>query len=638
MSAVSWQEPVAPERAVPGSEAASSRDPRLRYWRDVLAAAVEIALRQYQTVWSLPDGDDATRAVSAIGLLHEPATEPWPLELPDSGRLAELVRRTAIPPSDEAVLAAAWWSALDPQMAVAFGCVHDDRSRRVPSLGMLHALLARYGVDVPLAIPLGHRLVSAGLMEPVPDAAASVCLPATTAALLAGVRGVVPGAGVPPRLDHTANRIAGLIEAGACVLVRCAVPGDRAALRDAVAAALSLPVAPTPRPANVARLLHRMAQELPAVLLEPGEAAPAAAVLAFAGPAAAPSAGWQVVDVPAPEVAEAELCWLRALRKAGILADNADAAELAGRIPLSEADIDDIVQRAGLAAAADGEPTRLRHVRAALRAHARYETTGLARRLEPATRLHDLVLSPRSRDGLQRLVDHARFSAAAAARIGVTGSRGRAVIALFAGPSGTGKTAAAEAVAAELDRDLWVVDLAKVVSKWLGETQRNLDLVLDEAAAAGALLLFDEADGLFGKRGEVSDARDRYANMEIDHLLQRIELHTGVVVLTSNRPTSLDEAFSRRIRLAVRFDMPDHHERAAIWHRYLPPDLLDDDVRTEQAACHELSGAAIRSAALSATVAALAERTRVTAQHLDVAVHHELAKANRPSAVVGAGR
>jgi len=230
---------------------------------------------------------------------------------------------------------------------------------------------------------------------------------------------------------------------------------------------------------------------------------------------------------------------------------------------------------------------------------------------------------------LDEVVAHARWSAAAHETLGFDGVRGRAVVALFHGPSGTGKTAAAEALAAAVERDLWVVDLAKVVSKWLGETQRNLDIVLDEAATAGVVLLFDEADGLFGKRGEVTDARDRYANLEIDHLLQRIELHTGVVVLTSNRPAALDEAFARRIRLSVRFDLPDHAEREELWRRVLPVRLLGADTDTDRVAREELSGAAIRAAALAATVLATADGSAVTSAHLETAVRRELEKTGR---------
>jgi SpoVK/Ycf46/Vps4 family AAA+-type ATPase len=233
-------------------------------------------------------------------------------------------------------------------------------------------------------------------------------------------------------------------------------------------------------------------------------------------------------------------------------------------------------------------------------------------------------LSENTRTGLNDLLAHARHSNAVTARW--PGVRGRAVVALLHGPSGTGKTAATEAVAAELDRDLWIVDLAQVVSKWLGETSHNLDRLLTEAARGGAVLLFDEAEGLFGRRGEISDARDRYANLEIDHLLQRIELHEGLVVLTSNRPASLDEGFQRRLRLSIRFELPDHTDRRRIWAALLPAAQLAPGADLDDVAAAELSGAGVRAAALSALVFAAADGTLVRADHLNRAVQRELAK------------
>ena len=244
----------------------------------------------------------------------------------------------------------------------------------------------------------------------------------------------------------------------------------------------------------------------------------------------------------------------------------------------------------------------------------------------------------RTRDGLAELVAHARYSIAVSADMGLTSSRGQAVIALFHGASGTGKTAAAEAVAADLDRDLWVVDLARVVSKWLGETQRNLDAVLSEAAERARSCCSTRPTGCSASAAEVTDARDRYANLEIDHLLQRVELHSGVVILTSNRPAALDEAFARRIRLSVRFDMPDHAQREELWRRVLPSALLAEGASSEVAAREQLSGAAIRSVALAAAVLAVDDGTGVTNGPLSAAVSRELDKQKRPPTARGGQR
>lgn len=605
-------------------------DPRLLAWRGLITQACVDVLRAYQQAWTNPALDDAARAAAAVGVVDpHPCIELLPL--PTMGPFAALVEATSLSIADEAPLAAAWWAMADPQIAVLLGAVHDDASRRHASLGLLAQILAPLGIRVSLSVDELHRLVRAGLLEPVPNAATPVQLPTTTAAILAGERANPASPGiVAPRVAALAAQTAGLLAAGAQVLVRCEVPDDRALLRDAVAALLGVAAAPTVRTPAVAALLLRLGHELPVVLLDDTPGPPEGTVLALGGPESIAPPDWHTLDAPAPCLATAELIWREALHGAGLHPTTVELADVAGRLPLAERTVSELVTTASRAAHAVGRPPTIADVSAALRAHPRHDPGGLARRLPPAITLDDLVLPGRTRQALEDVIAHARYSPAAQARLGLTGLRGRAVIALFHGPSGTGKTAAAEAVAQSVDRDLWIVDLAKVVSKWLGETQRNLDAVLREASSAGAVLLFDEADGLFGKRAEVKDARDRYANLEIDHLLQRVELHTGVVILTSNRPAALDEAFARRIRLAVRFDLPDHPEREEIWRRYLPDELLENGTSIAAAAREELSGAAIRAAALAATVSAIAADTAVRPGHLDAAVHRELEKNHRP--------
>ncbi len=144
-------------------------------------------------------------------------------------------------------------------------------------------------------------------------------------------------------------------------------------------------------------------------------------------------------------------------------------------------------------------------------------------------------------------------------------SRGLGISALFAGPSGTGKTMAAEVLANELRLDLYRIDLSSVVSKYIGETEKNMRRAFDAAKAGGAILLFDEADALFGKRSEVKDAHDRYANTEVNYLLQRMEAYQGLAILTTNTKDALDSAFLRRIRFVVQFPFPDAAHRAEIW-------------------------------------------------------------------------
>ena len=153
--------------------------------------------------------------------------------------------------------------------------------------------------------------------------------------------------------------------------------------------------------------------------------------------------------------------------------------------------------------------------------------------------------------------------------MGRGGSRGDGITALFAGPSGTGKTLAAEVIAGELGLDLYAIDLAMVVDKYIGETEKNLDRLFAEAERVNGVLFFDEADALFGKRSEVHDARDRYANVEIAYLLQRMEAFDGIAILATNLRANLDDAFARRLDAVVDFPVPDRSARLALWERHL---------------------------------------------------------------------
>jgi hypothetical protein len=208
---------------------------------------------------------------------------------------------------------------------------------------------------------------------------------------------------------------------------------------------------------------------------------------------------------------------------------------------------------------------------------------------------------------------------------------GRGLRLLFCGPPGTGKTLATEVLAASLGRDLLVVDLSRMVSKWVGETEKNLAATFEAAETTGSALLFDEADALFGRRTEVGDARDRYANLETAYLLARIERFEGLVVLATNLRQNLDAAFARRLEFIVSFDPPDAGLRARLWRRHLPatapvdPDLDLDDV----AARYPLSGGLIRNAAVAAAFLAAADGSPITADHVVHAVRREFAKAGQ---------
>lgn len=561
---------------------------------------------------ALPDA----LAVACIGLRLAPVPETR------AGEAAGLLGDMDLPAEAAAIIAAAWWSAADPQLSIAFGWVHDDVARRYPSLAALRLLLEPYGLRVPLALPTASGPIADGWLRPVTDAEAPVRLTATAALLLDGWHPPAESGGsVPDRLRGPAEQAAALLSDGHRVVVRCADDEDGMVLARAVAARLGRALdADAERPIAETALLARLGLVLPVAETETGPA-----LLRLAAPGAPVSPGWQVIDVAAIDPDGVRRAWRQALAAAGL--DPSHAGELAARMRLPETTIEALRRDAEAAATAAGRHVSPADLHTAVRRHPHHRLDGMARLLPPSLTLDDLILAESVRAGLRDLIAHAQHSSTVSAHW--PGVRGRAVVVLLHGPSGTGKTAATEAIARELDRDLWIVDLAQVVSKWLGETSRNLDRLLTEAARSGAVLLFDEAEGLFGRRAEVTDARDRYANLEIDHLLQRIELHEGLVVLTSNRPAALDEGFQRRLRLSIRFELPDHAARQQIWAALLPAGRLAPGTCLDDLAMAELSGAGIRAAALSALVFAAADRALVDTDHLNRAVRRELDKSGR---------
>src|SRR5438128_8734283 len=179
-------------------------------------------------------------------------------------------------------------------------------------------------------------------------------------------------------------------------------------------------------------------------------------------------------------------------------------------------------------------------------------------------------------------------------------NRGLGISALFAGDSGTGKTMAAEVIANELRLNLYRIDLSAVVSKYIGETEKNLRRLFDAAEDGGAILFFDEADALFGKRSEIKDSHDRYANIEVNYLLQRMESYRGLAVLATNMKSALDPAFLRRIRFVINFPFPDAEQRAAIWQRIFPPHTPTEGLDIGKLARLNVAGGNIRNIALNA--------------------------------------
>lgn len=273
-------------------------------------------------------------------------------------------------------------------------------------------------------------------------------------------------------------------------------------------------------------------------------------------------------------------------------------------------------------------------------AEARMGLDELGRRIEPRAGWDDLVLADRQLRILQEVVAHVRQRGTVYRDWGFAKSlrSGLGVTALFAGGSGTGKTLAAEVMARELGLDLFVVDLSQVVSKYIGETEKNLSRVFDAAERGGALLLFDEADALFGKRSEVKDSHDRYANLEVSYLLMRMEAYRGLAVLTTNMKKALDSAFMRRIRFVVDFPFPTERERAEIWRRVLPAEAPTKGVDPVLLAQLTVAGGSIRNIALSGAFLAAEEGDRLQMRHMLAAARTEYLKLERslaPSEVHG---
>ncbi|MFF9144771.1 AAA family ATPase [Streptomyces sp. NPDC014861] len=273
------------------------------------------------------------------------------------------------------------------------------------------------------------------------------------------------------------------------------------------------------------------------------------------------------------------------------------------------------------------------HIRQGARAQNAAGLDRLARRIEPTVGWPDLVLPPDTETQLRELTSRARHRDHVLGTWSMRpgGGRGRGVAALFAGDSGTGKTMSAEVIAADLGLDLYTVDLATVIDKYVGETEKNLERIFTEAAGVNGVLLFDEADAVFGKRSDVKDAHDRYANVESAYLLQRMESFDGLAILATNLRANLDDAFTRRLDLIIDFPVPDAPQRRVLWDRTLGPHLprAGDLDLAFCAEAFELSGGNIRSIAVTAAYLAAEAAGPLTMPMLIHAVQREYQKLGR---------
>ncbi|MET8849668.1 ATP-binding protein [Amycolatopsis sp. NPDC004625] len=317
----------------------------------------------------------------------------------------------------------------------------------------------------------------------------------------------------------------------------------------------------------------------------------------------------------------------------GRLAPDVDPGEATAHFVLGPGQIARAAKAASVTALADDGLVRTSHVRAGARSQNAAGLQRLARRIEPAVGWPDLVLPAGVLSLLDELAARARYRDQVLDewRMRPGGGRGRGVTGLFAGDSGTGKTMSAEVIAASLGLDLYTVNLATVVDKYVGETEKNLERIFTEASGVNGVLLFDEADAIFGKRSEVRDAHDRYANIESAYLLQRMETFDGIAVLATNLRANLDEAFTRRLDVIVDFPLPDVELRHRLWDRCLGARLprgSDLDLAF-LAEAFELAGGHIRSAAVTGAYLAAEAGRPVAMSDLVGAVAREYRKLGR---------
>ncbi|MFB9439381.1 ATP-binding protein [Streptomyces showdoensis] len=640
-----------------------------------------------------PDPDDPYRGQfltpEAVGRVLDPPYDPVlpplaPAAPPAGSPLDVLAARFSLAPPDVDLLLIALAPDLDARFERLYGYLNDDLTRRRPTVGLALELCGLAGVPAArFRLAPTAPLVAGGLVEVTeperPPLSRVLAVPDRVTAHLLGdsspdplLAGVLGRAAEDPAADPAERDRAAAASVHGPVHLR-SHGGDPAGLAAAALRARGLGVLPLDAAAlgghggtvgGLARVVSREArltgagvvlgplEELPE---QPGERARVLRALC-AELDGVPlfthgTSGWEpawapdtpvtlTVAVPSPVRQAAR--WRHALERAaerygaGPGGAAADAGALARSVAAHRLDAGQLHRAAGAAvrtAAPAGRPVTPEDLRAAVRAQNGAGLARLARRVEPAVGWEDLVLPGATHRRLEELAVRARHRDQVLGRWGMRpgGGRGRGVIALFAGPSGTGKTMSAEVVAADLGMDLYVVDLSTVVDKYVGETEKNLERIFTEAAAVNAVLLFDEADAIFGKRAEVKDAHDRHANIESAYLLQRMESFDGLAVLTTNLRANLDEAFTRRLDVIADFPVPDAAQRLALWERCLGGRLprADDLDLGFCADRFELAGGSIRACAVTAAYSAAAAGGPLTMVQLVAAVAQEYRKLGR---------
>ena len=339
------------------------------------------------------------------------------------------------------------------------------------------------------------------------------------------------------------------------------------------------------------------------------------------------------VELLRPTHGERRQLWSRALASEVPAADDVDLDAISGKFRFSGGQILDAARTArNLARWRDPDSGQVNaaDLGAACRLQSSRKLGELARKITPHYAWGDIVLPPERMAQLVEIVNHLKYRARVYEEWGFDHklAMGKGLNVLFAGPSGTGKTMAADVMAGELGLDLYKIDLSSVVSKYIGETEKNLARIFEEAETSNAILFFDEADALFGKRSEVRDSHDRYANIEISYLLQRMEEYDGMAILATNLNKNLDEAFVRRMHFTVEFPFPNERNRRRIWEKIWPaatPRSMDLDLDF-MARRFEIAGGSIRNIAVAAAFLAADDGAVVNMAHLVRATQREYQK------------
>ena len=633
-------------------------------WFTFLDDRIRAAVRAAAAVEESPD--DALRGLyisdeQALSLAASSSTDGL------DALLGEVAERLELDALDAAVLAVCVGPELHPRFGRLYGYLQDDVTRRLASPRLASELLCGDGVeraDVLGSFGPEARLTRLGAIRllapdgPLPLADRPVKVADRLAAFLLGAAGGLAETGAPVPLrrvraaqdgagrDESVQRVRRLLAAPSRLPL--AVVGPDAATVVAAAAGVPLLVV------DARSLTH------PEVI---GDATLACAleggVLCFDGLGELDPAGRErllrtidernarsvllarsrgdiavlsdrtalVVEVPFPSFAERREAWER-------FAGAADAADVAAKFRLSIDQIRAAAEVSRIASRTRGVDTP---EASDLDLGARHASSSrlleLAVRLDPAYRWTDLVLQERQLTLLRSISAYLRHRDRVLSDWGFerTVARTQGLKVLFAGESGTGKTMAAQVLAADLGLELFRVDLATVVSKYIGETEKNLERIFAAADGSNAVVLFDEADALFGKRSEVSDSHDRYANIEVSYLLQRMDAYPGAVILATNFRRNIDDAFIRRLDFVVDFPFPEADDRTKLWRLLLPREApLAGDADLEfLGAQFKLSGGAIRNCCLSAAFLAADEDRPIHMLHLVRAVAQEYAKQGR---------